>query len=83
MKKISIFTITLLTTLFFSGCGGDGTSAGTTAALIKSGETQNLSAGTTISTYSGTCTTSIVVQLDGTWDVTNTSTDSNDICQYN
>jgi ABC-type Fe3+-hydroxamate transport system substrate-binding protein len=82
MKKISIISI-LLTTLFFSGCGSDGSSSQTIINTIKAGETKTLVAGTTITAYSGTCSPSIVVQTNGSWTVTNVSTNSNDICQYN
>lgn len=84
MKKISIITLTLLSTLFFSGCGSDGSGNNTASVnTIGAGETKILAAGTTISTYSGTCAPNIVVNTDGSWTVTNPSSTSGNICQYN
>lgn len=81
MKKLSIIIATLFSLLFI-GCGNDD-NATASVNTIGAGVTVTLAAGSSISTYSGTCTTSIVVNLDGTWSVTNTSMNSNDICQYN
>ena len=84
MKKISIITLTLLTTLFLSGCGSDGSGNNTASVnTIGAGETKILAAGTTISTYSGTCAVNIVVNINGTWSVTNPSSTNSDICKYN
>lgn len=83
MKQILIFIGSLLT-LIFIGCGsGGGYVSSDSANTIAAGETvSNLPAGTTITTYSGTCSPNIVVNTDGTWNVTNASTDDG-VCQYN
>jgi len=83
MKKISISIVTLLATFFLNGCGSDSGSSSKSSSTIGAGETKTLAAGTTISTYSGTCAPNIVVNIDGTWTVTNPSNTSSDICKYN
>ncbi len=83
MKKLSIIAITLLSILMFVGCGSGGGSTGTPTSTICGGDSAvNLTAGTTLSTSTGTCSPNIVIKIDGSWDVTNTGT-STDCCSYN
>jgi hypothetical protein len=81
MKRVYKYSMALILGITLSGCGEDGTTTQSSVTTIAEGETVTLSAGASISTYSGTCSPSITIQNDGSWLVTNTST--NGVCQVN
>ena len=82
MKKVSIIAITLLSTILFIGCGSGGSTQTSTNKICGGDSVVNLTAGTTLSSSTGTCAPNIIINIDGTWDVTNTGT-STDCCSYN